>query len=216
MFSEMGPVLCDSVQPSAELQRQYVLRNPVHAGVQVARPLAERRTNTFRADVCNSGANHAEGGWARDISFNDSEATQRYRRRIEKEDGYIHTVMTQSPVMEHYINQNNAIDVYESYYSKMAGFPKLGKDDCRTVNIYRDSSISGGGRPVRSICWEPGGGYRFAVAYLDVDVDRNSRGSLDSYIWDVEYPNRPKMSLRPPCPILDVQYNPREASALAV
>lgn len=34
-----------------------------------------------------------EGGWPKDINMNDPEACQRYRRKIEKDDAYIHAVM---------------------------------------------------------------------------------------------------------------------------
>lgn len=51
-----------------------------------------------RAEYTNNGANHAEGGWPESVNVNDPETTQRYRRKIEKDDGYIHCVMTQSPV----------------------------------------------------------------------------------------------------------------------
>lgn len=37
--------------------------------------------------------NHIEGGWPKDINMNDPEATLRYRRKIEKDDAYIHAVM---------------------------------------------------------------------------------------------------------------------------
>lgn len=50
------------------------------------------------AEYVNSGANHAEGGWPDGVNINDPEATQRYRRKIEKDDAYIHCVMTMSPV----------------------------------------------------------------------------------------------------------------------
>lgn len=45
-----------------------------------------------------SGANHAEGGWPKDVHVIDPEATQRYRRKVEKDDGYIHCVMSLSAV----------------------------------------------------------------------------------------------------------------------
>lgn len=52
----------------------------------------------FSAEYTNSGANHAEGGWPKDVVITDPEATQRYRRKIEKEDNYIHCVMELAPV----------------------------------------------------------------------------------------------------------------------
>lgn len=47
----------------------------------------------FRAEYTSSGISHVEGGWPKDINMNDPEATQRYRRKIEKDDAYIHAVM---------------------------------------------------------------------------------------------------------------------------
>lgn len=47
----------------------------------------------FRAEYTTSGMNHIEGGWPKDINMNDPEATLRYRRKIEKDDAYIHAVM---------------------------------------------------------------------------------------------------------------------------
>lgn len=52
----------------------------------------------FRAKYTQSGANHAEGGWPKDVNILDIEATQRYRRKIEKDDGYIHCVMALTDV----------------------------------------------------------------------------------------------------------------------
>lgn len=52
------------------------------------------------ADYTNTGVDHNEGGWPRDDTH-DPEAVQRYRRRVENEDGYIHSVMTLAPVSLH-------------------------------------------------------------------------------------------------------------------
>lgn len=51
-----------------------------------------------RTDYSSSGANHAEGGWPKDVSVIDPEATQRYRRKVEKDDNYISCVMSTAPV----------------------------------------------------------------------------------------------------------------------
>lgn len=51
-----------------------------------------------RADYTSTSINHAEGGWPKDVNVLDPEATQRYRRKVEKDDGYIHCVTESSPV----------------------------------------------------------------------------------------------------------------------
>lgn len=108
--------------------------------------------------------------------------------------------------------QNNAIDMYRTYYAEMASIPAPERISCRTVNVYRDPPPV---RPISSICWQPEGGSRFAVTYLDVDYNRNPRAPILSYIWDVENANYPETTLTPPCALLDLQYNPRELALLA-
>lgn len=170
----------------------------------------------------------------------DPEQTQRYRRKIEKDDNYINCVMSAATViiqsyvsylayhaiatisiylsfppwqgMDHYAHQNNAIDMYRIYYAEMVPLPAPERISCRTVNVYRDPPPS---RPISSICWQPDGGSRFAVTYNDVDFNRNPRAPLLSYIWDVENANYPEMTITPPCALLDLQYNPREQTTLA-
>lgn len=41
---------------------------------------------------------HVEGGWPKDINTNDLEQTVRYRRKIEKDELYIHTMLQLLPV----------------------------------------------------------------------------------------------------------------------
>lgn len=60
--------------------------------------------------------------------------------------------------MEHYIQQNNAIDMYQSYYAECDPQTAVERISCRTVNVYRDQCVPG--RPISSICWQPDGGAR--------------------------------------------------------
>lgn len=114
--------------------------------------------------------------------------------------------------MEHYVLQNNAIDMYQIYYSELSSMPPLERNSMRTVNVYRDPKE---GRPISSICWDPEGGHRFAVTYVNVDYNRIPRASILAYIWDIENSNEPACTIDPPCPVLDLQYNLRDHTMLA-
>lgn len=116
--------------------------------------------------------------------------------------------------MEHYIFQNNAINMYEAYYSDLPPFPKMEHSSCRKANIYRDDPTFNPKRPVSSICWEPEGGNRFATTYVDIDFDKVPRGPLDCYIWDTENATKPETTLMPPFAMIDVQYNPRNTNTI--
>ncbi|XP_052756761.1 dynein intermediate chain 3, ciliary-like [Galleria mellonella] len=214
MFCEQGPEMCDSIATNVAEHKHYILRNPVHQLTQNTPAFSEHHVNTRRAEYTSSGANHAEGGWPKDVNTLDPEATQRYRRKIEKDDNYIHCVMSLAPGMEHYVLQNNAIDMYRTYYAEMTSLTAPERSSCRTVNVYRDGSTGGAKRPVSSICWQPEDGHRFAVTYADVDSYRNTHSTTNSYIWDTENANYPEVTIQPPVPLLDLQFNPRDHNIL--
>lgn len=47
----------------------------------------------MRAEYTTSGMNHTEGGWPKDVNIADEEQTKRYRRKVEKDEGYSHTML---------------------------------------------------------------------------------------------------------------------------
>ncbi|KAJ8725983.1 hypothetical protein PYW07_000681 [Mythimna separata] len=212
MFCVARVGICDSIASDPLEQSRYCLRNPVHTITQNAPNYSHCEINTIRAEFTNSGANHAEGGWPESVNVNDPEATQRYRRKIEKDDGYIHCVMSQCPGLERLVLQNNAIEMYQTYYTELMKMPDVEYNSCRTVNVYR---VPGAARPVSSLCWAPEASGHFAATHVDVDYYRQSRSPHAAYIWDVENANTPARTLFPPCPVLDLKYNPKDGNVLA-
>ncbi|CAD0205680.1 unnamed protein product [Chrysodeixis includens] len=173
------------------------------------------------AEYTTTGANHTEGGWPKDVNINDPEATQRYRRKVEKDDAYIHCVTALSPVLDRLVLQNNAIDMYQTYYTEMDTLPAVEHNSCRTVNQFQDVGINTSEdsnvprRPITSICWQPEGGHHFAATYVGVDQNRQTTSPVTAFIWNVDNPNNPETVLGPPCPMLDLQYNPKDIHVLA-
>jgi dynein intermediate chain 2 len=49
--------------------------------------------NTDCASTENRGIYHKEGGWPRDVNPHESDQTARYRKKIEKDETYSHTVL---------------------------------------------------------------------------------------------------------------------------
>ena len=49
--------------------------------------------STDRAEFATTGVNHAEGGWARDINPQDVEQTSRFKKKVEKDDMYMSSVL---------------------------------------------------------------------------------------------------------------------------
>lgn len=84
--------------------------------------------------------------------------------------------------MEHNILQNNAIDMYQTFYSELPVIPPVERSSCHTVNVYREP---GARRPVRALSWQADGGAKLSTAHADIDLQRNSRTPQYSYIWDI-------------------------------
>ncbi|XP_068621454.1 dynein axonemal intermediate chain 2-like [Battus philenor] len=213
LFCEQGPHLCDSIAPDMAERKRYILRNPVHQFTQNTLPVSEHHVNTIRAEYTNSGANHAEGGWPKDVNVTDPEATQRYRRKIEKDDNYIHCVMSLSGGMEHYVLQNNAIDMYRSYYAEMPPLPPPERSSVRVVNVCREPARPP--RRVRQLCWHPDAGAQLAASYTYVDWDRRPLAATHSLVWDTQRPQEPLLVLDAGRDaIMDLAYGHRPPHAL--
>ena len=137
----------------------------------------------------------------------------RYRKKVEKDEGYIATVAHLGEMMEHCIKQNNAIDIYQRYFEES---PTSFSDDlpsAKTVNIFRDPSSTK--RAVTSISWYPNEGHKIAVAYSVVEFQRWPKDMpFESYIWNVENPNKPELSLKPISPLVTLEYNPKDPHTL--
>lgn len=117
--------------------------------------------------------------------------------------------------------QNNAIDMYQTYYTELTTLPAVEHNSCRTVNQFHDFGAQNDEsgvvhrRPVSSICWQPDGGHHFAATYVDVDINRQTTSPVTAFVWNMENPNYPESVLAPPCPMLDLQYNPKDIQVLA-
>lgn len=102
--------------------------------------------------------NHTEGGWPKDINPSEVEQTIRYRKKVEKDEGYIATIMKLGTVslfcmlrlwqgfeivillqeMEHFLKQNNAIDIYEEYFADSSSAKVTDEPpSAKTLSIFR-------------------------------------------------------------------------------
>ena len=78
------------------------------------------KVNTTTATFKDSGMLHVEGGWPKDINMHDLEQTVRYRRKIEKDELYIHTMLQLLPVI--IINTNYKILIIILFNDQIENF----------------------------------------------------------------------------------------------
>jgi len=87
--------------------------------------------------------------------------------------------------MEHFLRQNNAIDIYEEYLADFKS-TKVSSDPpaAKTISVFRDPSEIR--RTVTHISWYPDGAARLAAAYSLLEFQKLSADmSLESYIWEL-------------------------------
>ncbi|NXY87887.1 DNAI2 protein, partial [Alcedo cyanopectus] len=232
-FSDWPTQVTVDIPPDPSLASDFVLKNPVNSSVQHTSDMAEHEVNTEHVEVQSRGINHVEGGWPKDIDSQELEPTVRYRKKVEKEENYINTIVHLGTLMEHCVKQNNAINIYERYFGEeeveeMDDEPPSAK----TIQILRagqspwpthfflyvllskrDPKVTK--RTATHLCWHPDSSRKLAVAYSCLEFQQSTSDmSLDSYIWDLENPNKPELVIKPSSPLVCLEYNPKDSHML--
>ncbi|CAH1987611.1 unnamed protein product [Acanthoscelides obtectus] len=214
LFSDRGPDLIDNLPSNRKLAKDWILKDPIDRHQQCAPIQAEHYLNTMRAEYVNAAMNHVEGGWPKDVNLADEEQPKRYRRKIEKDEGFNHTMMQLFKNMENCILQNNAINIYQQYFSDVEETPMVEKSSARTVNVYQDQSVPT--RPITHISWSPDNQTKLAISHCNMVYQAQiPKESPFSYIWEVENPNRPLLTLKPQHSCVCVEYNQKDPHLLA-
>uniref|UniRef100_A0A3B4FWB5 Dynein axonemal intermediate chain 2 n=1 Tax=Pundamilia nyererei TaxID=303518 RepID=A0A3B4FWB5_9CICH len=215
LFSDRPAELLLDLPPDPSLTLSFIQKSPRDQAVQACWETSEHQVNTERFETTSCGINHMEGGWPKDINPAEMEQTIRVRKKVEKDESFINSVLQLGSVMEHCIRQNNAVDIYQECFEDEEVVEEIQEPpSAKTVNIFRydPNEIK---RTVTSLSWQPDGGRKLAVAYSCLEFQKSSKDiSLDSYIWDIENPNRPEMMLKPTSPLVCLDYNPKDSHTL--
>lgn len=195
-FCEVPTAMLDTISPDKNEQKLYCLRNPVNCETQTNNIFSEHYVNTKRIELRNQGINHAEGGWPKDVNFNDEEATTRYRRRFEREDSYVSAILNSHQNLEHLIKQNNAIEMYNMYFKEMNSEKPVEKHFIRKINTFVDPEE----RPISSIAWTYEDNSKIVVSYCNkkYPVTGQVNKNTTCFIWDIDNANEVFADFTPP------------------
>ena len=70
--------------------------------------------NTERFETDTRGINHTEGGWPKDVNPAEIEQVMRFRKKVEKDEMYVNTVLSLAGVS--YINNMSDIAYSHKFY----------------------------------------------------------------------------------------------------
>ncbi|XP_015425985.1 PREDICTED: dynein intermediate chain 2, axonemal [Myotis davidii] len=209
-FSDRQAELHIDIPPNPELAEQFMERNPVDTGIQCSTSMSEHEANTERFEMETRGVNHVEGGWPKDVNPLELEQTIRFRKKVEKDENYINTIMQLGLIMEHCVKQNNAIDIYQEYFDDEDAVEVTEEaPSAKTINVFRDPQEIK--RSATHLSWHPDGNRKLAVAYSCLNFQRAPEGmSHDSYIWDLACQGWEE----PSSPLVTLEYNPKDSHVL--
>lgn len=198
--------------PDHTLLENYIAIEKAQVGCLCSCDISAHEVNTQQFPVESCGMQHKEGGWPADVDHRDEDQVARFKKKIEKDENYVRTILKLGETMEQYIMENNALDIYEEYFCDE---PEEDEEvSAKILNVFRDYNIEQ--RAVFDISFSSEGSPRLAVAY-SVKEFQNATINLckDSYVWDIDNINQPWCILKTNSFLSCVEYCPRDANSVA-
>ena len=213
-FQANEPEQIIDVAPSDDLKNQFIFLDPYEVEIQNVAQLTDSQTNTERITTKQQGQLHAEGGWPRDIDPTEFDDKAKHCKKAERDESYFGTVKGLiERHMEKFLKQNNAIDIYGSYFADAPTETSLGPPSLKTVTVFKDPSPVK--RTVCQVSWQADG-KRLAAAYCNVRFQSSWEGmSNSSYVWDVLNPNEPCETLTPQSPLTAIEFSGKDQHVVA-
>lgn len=138
-FDDRSAQMLADIKPNPEMEKDYLVRDPVEFAIQNTKEFSEHEVNTETVTSETRGIYHTEGGWPKDVNPAEADQVSRFRKKVEKTPEFQQQIIQTGQTMEHAIRQNNAIDIYENYFESESENVAVTKPpSIKTVNVYRD------------------------------------------------------------------------------
>lgn len=199
---------------------EHVVKNPNRANLNNFPLLSEGIVNTERVSTLNKSLFHYEGGWPKDVDITDkNEMKKTIKKKLEKTidniDKFAPATKKMCEVVESIIYKNNQIDMFEEYFEGEEVNCAMDKVKVKTLKLFKNCSEDPK-RTVTNISWHPDGSHRLAASYSVLRFQQLAQNSSnESYIWDVNNPNSPLETLKPPSAVVKLAYNHKNTDQLA-
>ncbi|TNJ27904.1 Dynein intermediate chain [Giardia muris] len=147
-------VLLDYVPNPDEAKDVWTEEQVSEKSIQVGHEFSEHTINTHRITVEVKGVEHKQGGWPREVDPSDAEHTTRFRKKVERDPGYLTSTKACVDRLDSATLLNNAMDLTQRYFA--AGDESLlstQPPSVKVLSIFRDpASIK---RAARRVLWAP-------------------------------------------------------------
>jgi len=213
-FIDTEPETIIDVKPNEEIRSKYTSYEPPSVGVQAVQEYSEHFTNTETHESKEQGMLHFEGGWPKDVDTSKLASKERYIKKLENNIEDLNSFIGLRDSVEYYLQQNNAVNIYGSYFNEVVQNFHSEKSAVKTVAVFKDPCSDR--RTVSKISWLPSDGSKIAMAYSSLDFQSSSKKiSTNAYVWDVNNPNEPDVTLTPSSHLVSLKFNPKEIFTVA-
>ena len=189
-------------------------RDPCVTVAQVHPDVTDSAVNTLPTISVNRGQSHTEGGWPKDVDPEMAEHVIRFRKKKERSEDYMDNVERLGGRLEDLIKQNNAIDIYEDYFSGVVVDHSSEPPSSKVLTIIKDPHAEYN-RSASYVSWYPDGARKLAVAYSILDFQKQPEDMpLSSYIWDLSKPGIPDFEITTVSQLCSIKYSPKDPNIL--
>lgn len=215
-FKDSGAIEIVNILPNDEFKDDWNVRPSTTMVIDCIPSIAEHEVNTERYIAIHEGMQHKEGGWPIEINTEEFEDKKRYIRKTETDEEFNKALTEVVLKVEKCVKQNNSIDMFEEYFADDKDVDHSSEPPTvKTITIFKDPNKLV--RPVSSICWHPENRYRIASLHCDLSFESMNvsefNACLDSYLWDINNPNRPYYTINPVSPICCLSFNKKNSDS---
>jgi len=199
-----------------DLGPNHVRRDPSFITIDNIPEMSEHVVNTERVTTFDRGMYHQEGGWPSGMDPTDPQMTTKWKKKIEKDTAFTGAVKGLCDTIEECISQNNQIDLFEEYFYNEEPEHFVESLSTKTLILFKDPEGANIKRSVGKISWYPENPTKLAVSYAIMRFQQMPEGMpTQSYIWDVNNPNTPDITLASPSPITSIAFNHKNTDHIA-
>lgn len=131
----------------------------------------------------------------------------RYMKKLDKDQNFAAQVKSLCDIAERCMLQNKQIDMFEEYFFEEESEHIVENMSTKTLMLLKDPPDVCK-RAVSEVSWHTEGPSKLAVSYAITRFQQTpEKMKNNSYVWDLQNPNAPEITLSSPSPVTNLSYN---------
>lgn len=131
----------------------------------------------------------------------------RFMKKVDKDQNFAQQVKSLCEIAERTMLKNNQIDMFEEYFVNEESEHIVENISTKTLMLFKDPPDVCK-RSVSELSWHVEGPQKLAVSYAISRFQQTpEKMKNNSYVWDLQNPNSPEVTLNSPSPLTNLCFN---------